>query len=127
MARTPPQTSPSRSSGRQTGRLAPLLGPPLALLWFVGLCPLATAQTARSCSDWSAEVVAVEGRIEIRRSAGLAWAELEAGERVCTGDLLQSARSSRATLLLPDGNTFRLDENTAVNIAAPPSGLGSLL
>jgi Tfp pilus assembly protein PilF len=127
MAGTPPQTSPSGFSGRQTGRLAPLLGPPLALLGLVGLCPLATAQATRSCADWSAEVIAVEGRIEIRRNAGPAWAELEAGETVCTGDLLQSARSSRATLRLPDGNTFRLDENGAVNIAEPPSGLGSLL
>jgi Tfp pilus assembly protein PilF len=127
MAGTPPQTSPSLFSGRQRGRLAPFRRPPLALLGFVGLWPLATAQAARSCADWSAEVVAVEGRIEIRRNAGQAWTELEAGERVCTGDLLQSARASRATLLLPDGNTFRLDENTAVNIAEPPNGFGSLL
>jgi hypothetical protein len=79
MAGTPPQTSPSRSSGCQTGRLVPFFGPPLALLGLVGLCPLAMAQAARSCADWSAEVVAVEGRIEIRRSAAPVWAALEAG------------------------------------------------
>lgn len=99
----------------------------MAIFGLVALWPLDYAYAARSCAEWSAEAVAVEGRVEIRRSSSTAWLELTAGAQVCTGDALQSRSSSRATLILPDGNAFRLDEDTTVTFPEPPSGVGSLL
>jgi Tfp pilus assembly protein PilF len=125
MAGTPPQTTPHRarrSAGHWVG-----LSRPVALFGFAALWPLGDAHAARTCAEWSAEAVSVEGRIEIRRSNSTEWVELAAGEQVCTGDVLQSRTASRATLMLPDGNTFRLDEHTTVNFPEPPTGLGSLL
>ena len=110
MAATPPQTSPRRAR-RSTGHWVGLYRP-LAIFGFAALWPLDDAYAARSCADWSAEAVSVEGRVEIRRSTSTDWVELAAGAQVCTGDVLQSRGSSRATLMLPDGNIFRLDEET---------------
>ena len=63
----------------------------------------------------------------MRRSDTAAWVALATGERVCTGDALRSDSSSRATMTLPDGGTLRLDENSALALPEPPSGVGSLI
>jgi Tfp pilus assembly protein PilF len=90
-------------------------------------CPLGYAHAARSCDEWSADITAVEGRVEVRRSDDEEWIALATGDRVCSGDLLRSRSSSRATITLPDGGTLRLDENTALALPEPPSGQGSLI
>ena len=81
----------------------------------------------RSCEDWFADVTAVEGRVEVRRLAQPRWATLTTGERVCSGDTLRSDTSSRATFTLMDGTTLRLDENSAMAMPEPATGLGSLI
>ena len=94
----------------------------LAVLW-----PIDGAYAARSCEAWSAEVSVVEGRVEVRRSATTAWVALAAGDRVCTDDLIRVESSSRATLVLPDGGTLKLDERSVLNLPEPPSGTDSLI
>jgi Tfp pilus assembly protein PilF len=98
----------------------------VAIVGLAGLWPHA-ARAARSCEQWSVEVSVVEGRVEARRSATTAWVALAAGDRVCTDDLVRVDSSSRATLVLPDGGTIKLDERSVLNLAEPPSGIGSLL
>jgi tetratricopeptide (TPR) repeat protein len=94
----------------------------LGALW-----PLGDAHAARSCEEWSAEITAVEGRVEVRRAEQRDWGVLSTGQRVCSGDAIRSDSSSRATLTLPDGGTIRLDENSAMAVPEPPSGFGSLI
>jgi Tfp pilus assembly protein PilF len=97
----------------------------LAVVGVVGLLP-AAARAARSCEEWSAAISSVEGIVEVRRNEQTAWQVLSSGERVCTGDIIQSARAGRATLVLPDGGVIRVDENTVLNLQEPPSR-GSLV
>ena len=126
MARTPPQTPPSHRRRRRLVLSAPTRGA-VALLGLAGVCLPDVAQAGRSCEEWSAEVSSVEGRVEIRRTATAVWAALAAGDRVCTDDSVKVGRSSRATLVLPDGGDLRLDELTTVNLPEPPSAAGSLI
>ncbi|HUQ50587.1 MAG TPA: FecR domain-containing protein, partial [Gammaproteobacteria bacterium] len=81
----------------------------------------------RSCDQWHADVTAVEGRVEVRRVARQTWAVLATGERVCSGDTLRSAASSRATFTLIDGTTLSLDEHSVLGTPEPASGDGSLI
>jgi Tfp pilus assembly protein PilF len=99
----------------------------VAIVGVTGLWRVDPAYAARSCEEWSAEVSVVEGRVEVRRSATTDWVALTAGDRVCTDDLVRVDASSRATLLLSDGGTIRLDEHSVLNLPEPPSGIGSLL
>ena len=126
MACTPPQTPSSRSWRRRLVRSTPAFGA-VATLGFASLLAPAWAYAARSCDEWSAEVSSVEGLVEIRRSATSAWVALAAGERVCTEDSVRVARSSRATLILPDGGDLRLDAQTTLNLPEPASASGSLI
>src|SRR5262245_41248004 len=124
MARTPPQTPPSLTGRRRLVLSAPMRG--VALLGLAGVCLPGVAQAGRSCAEWSAEVSSVEGLVEIRRTATAVWTALGPGERVCTEDSVRVGRSSRATLVLPDGGDLRLDELTTVNLPEPPSA-GTLI
>jgi Tfp pilus assembly protein PilF len=99
----------------------------VAAMGLGGLWPIDDAYAARSCEIWSAVVSVVEGRVEVRRSATTAWVALAAGDRVCTDDLVRVENASRATLVLPDGGTLKLDERTVLNLPEPPSGIGSLI
>src|SRR5262245_15374803 len=126
MACTPPQTPPSRKRRRRVVPSTPACGA-VAILGLGGVWLPDAAQAARRCEEWSAEVSSVEGIVEIRRTATVAWAALAAGERVCTEDSVRVGRSSRATLVLPDGGDLRLDELTTLNLPEPPSAAGTLV
>jgi len=125
MACTPPQTSPFFRR-RRTVPSHPTCGA-VAILALAGIWLPEAAQAARSCEDWSAEVSSVEGVVEVRRTATAVWVALAAGERLCTDDSVRVGRSSRATLLLPDGGDLRLDELTTLNLPEPPSAAGTLI
>ncbi|HWN37191.1 MAG TPA: TonB-dependent receptor [Gammaproteobacteria bacterium] len=99
----------------------------VALLGLASMWLPEAAQAARSCEDWSAEVSSIEGLVEVRRTATAVWVALAAGERVCTDDSVRVGRSSRATLVLPDGGDLRLDELTTLNLPEPPSAAGTLI
>lgn len=124
MACTPPQTPPSLNRRRRL-RSSPM-GSAVAIIGLAALWPN-FARAARSCNEWAATVSVVEGRVEVRRSETTAWVTLTSGDRVCTDDLVRVESSSRATLLLSDGGTIKLDEHSVLNLPEPPSGIGSLL
>lgn len=99
----------------------------VAILGLAGIWLPEAAQAARSCEDWSAEVSSIEGLVEVRRTATAVWVALNSGERLCTDDSVRVGRSSRATLVLPDGGDLRLDELTTLNLPEPPSAAGTLI
>ena len=129
MARTPPQAaSPRHHQHAARRRVATASGHVSTLAVLACLWPAGNAHAQqRTCEQWSADITAVEGRVEVRRRDNPNWVALTTGERVCTGDALRSQSSSRATITLPDGGTLRLDENSALALPEPPSGLGSLV
>jgi tetratricopeptide (TPR) repeat protein len=91
------------------------------------LLPPATAHAARSCAEWSAQLAAVEGTVEVQRSGNRDWIVATSGERVCSGDTVRVRGFSRATVTLPDEGTLRLDENATLAFSEPESGLGLVI
>ncbi len=115
--------SPGRLLAKQRSRPSPAR---LALA-IACLLPAAGAEAARSCDEWSADLTAVEGVVEVRRSGQGEWRAAASGERVCTGDSVRSQAASRATLTLPDDSTIKLDEHSTLALPEPPSGIGTLV
>jgi tetratricopeptide (TPR) repeat protein len=81
----------------------------------------------QSCGDWRAELVAVEGTVEINRSGTQSWVAALRGEHLCVGDLIRVQAYSRAALRLPDDTVLRLDQNTTTRWAQPQNQDRSLL
>ncbi len=116
---------PSEPPGRRPhlSTVLPRLALFVAASWFAF-----GALAERSCAEWSAELTAVEGVVEVLAFGGTPeWLVVASGHRVCTGDTIRIDAASRATLKLPDESTFRLAEHTTVVLAEPPSGSGSLV
>src|SRR6188508_297499 len=86
-----------------------------------------TLRRQRAAARTGPQVSSIEGLVEVRRTATAVWVALAAGERVCTDDSVRVGRSSRATLVLPDGGDLRLDELTTLNLPEPPSAAGTLI
>jgi tetratricopeptide (TPR) repeat protein len=129
MAHTPPHAaSPHHYRHAARRRVATASGHASTLVVLAFLWPACSAHAQqRTCDQWSADITAVEGRVEVRRRDNPNWVALTTGDRVCTGDALRSQSSSRATITLPDGGTLRVDENSALALPEPPSGLESLV
>ena len=97
----------------------------LTLALFVIAAPAARA--AAPCSDWHAELTAVEGTVDVKRAADSVWRNAPSGTSLCYGDAISVKASSRATLTLPDHSTLRLDENTTITLVEPEQSGGSLI
>lgn len=100
----------------------------LVALAALGLVISARAQPpARGCGDWHAELLAVEGTIEVQRSGGTEWMPAERGGLICLGDAVRTDGFSRATLRLPDDSLIRVDQRSTLTLDEPDDGVGSLL
>ncbi|HEX7081243.1 MAG TPA: TonB-dependent receptor [Gammaproteobacteria bacterium] len=83
------------------------------------------SRAERVCDGWHAELVAVEGTVEMQTTAG--WQPLESGATVCMGDSLRVKGYSRAAIRLPDKTVLRLDEHTSLTFSQPQDDTGSWL
>ena len=92
---------------------------------------LATAAHAqappRGCGDWHAELLAVEGEIEVQRAGAADWTPVEREAVICLGDAVRVQAYSRATLRLPDQSVIRVNQNSTLTLEEPEDGVGSLL
>jgi len=86
-----------------------------------------TSALARDCAEWHADVVAIEGTIEVRRVDSTDWVDLARGDIVCTGDSIRAQGFSRATLRLPDQTVIRLDQHSTLTLDERDDGVGSLV
>src|SRR5262245_27897282 len=122
-AREMPKAS-SRAAHRGRLRFTALL----VALAAASLATTAPAQTpARTCDNWHAELVAVEGEIEVQRAGAAEWTPVERGAVLCLGDAVRAQGYSRATLRLPDQSVIRVDQHSTLTLAEPDDGVGSLV
>ena len=69
----------------------------------------AAAQAAPSCEEWHAELLVVEGDVEVQRGQASGWARAVEGDLLCMGDTIRVNDYGRAAVVLPDESLLRLD------------------
>ena len=99
----------------------------VAILTLGSFVVVAPARAAAPCSDWHAELTAVEGAVEVKSAGDSVWHSARSGASLCYGDAISVKASSRAALTLPDHTTLRLDENTTITLVEPEQSGGSLI
>lgn len=85
------------------------------------------ASAARGCADWHAELIGVEGTITVRRAGTATWSPAAEHAELCFGDSVRSESFSRATVVLPDDSTLRLDQLTTMTLDDPPGAFGTIV
>jgi Flp pilus assembly protein TadD len=82
------------------------------------LIPAARAQT---CEPPVAQVVSLQGRVEIQRTGQADWVRVERlNTRLCEGDRLRTGALSRTALLIGPQALVRVDQNTAIGLRVTP-------
>lgn len=95
--------------------LARLLAPGL-----LAILPL-TSLAAERCHPPVAQLLSVQGPIEIQPVGQGPWRAVRADEGLCPGDSLRAGRFGRAAVLLLPETQLRLDAGTTLNIPAEPA------
>lgn len=107
------------------GRTRSLCGTSALLLAAAALLCVPLSASARSCRQWHAEFVSVQGSVQIQRTGTAAWRAADQGQTICTGDSVRVSDFSRAAIRLPDKTVLRLDQNTSLTFSAPQDDTGT--
>lgn len=92
---------------------------PLFLLLACALGRIATA--AELCAPQVAQVVSMQGMVEIRRVGQATWTRVERLDtHLCQGDRLRAGLRSRAALLIRPQALIRVDQNTSIELHVTP-------
>lgn len=89
-----------------------------ALLLLLAAIPV-SARAAAGIAAGSAEIVAAQGTVEVRRGEAGAWEPVAAGARLGPGDLVRVGDPGRVVVALPDGNVLRLERRTTLLLGPP--------
>jgi tetratricopeptide (TPR) repeat protein len=93
---------------------------------------MSSLQAAGPCTPEIAKVVSIQGLVELRRFAAAGsqetgWQAAELNVVLCAGDAVRTHERARAALLLSNETTLRLDQLTALTLAAPEADKASLM
>lgn len=76
-----------------------------------------TAAAAEECSNWLAQIEAIEGRVEVNRKDSVNWTTARYGEQLCAGDGIRTGPNSRAAVWFRDDETVaRLDQRSTLTL-----------
>ena len=73
--------------------------------------------SAKTCEEWVAKVVSVEGRVEAKRDGETSWQQVQLDDTFCAGDTIRVLDESRADLAFANQPLLRLDQNSTITLA----------
>jgi tetratricopeptide (TPR) repeat protein len=74
------------------------------------------ASLAKTCEQWVAKVVSVQGTVEVQRAGETAWNPVSLNDTLCPGDTVRAQRRSRANLALVNESVLRLNQRTTLTL-----------
>jgi tetratricopeptide (TPR) repeat protein len=74
------------------------------------------ASVAKTCEQWVAKVVSVQGTVEVQRAGESAWNPVSLNDTLCPGDTVRAQRRSRANLALVNESVLRLNQMTTLTL-----------
>ncbi|MGD9322029.1 MAG: FecR domain-containing protein, partial [Desulfobacteraceae bacterium] len=74
------------------------------------------ASFAKTCEQWVAKVVSVQGTVEVQRAGETAWKPVSLNTTLCPGDTIRALRRSRANLALVNESVLRLNQRTTLTL-----------
>jgi tetratricopeptide (TPR) repeat protein len=74
------------------------------------------ASVAKTCEQWVAKVVSVQGTVEVQRAGESGWQRVTLNQTLCPGDTVRAQRRSRANLALVNESVLRLNQRTTLKL-----------
>jgi hypothetical protein len=67
--------------------------------------------------QWVGKIVSVQGSVQVRRIDATHWEPVHLNDTCCTGDIIRVQQHSRAAVVLCNGATLRLDQNSTITFS----------
>ena len=90
-------------------------------LWFP------VTSLAATCEQSVAKAMAVEGKVDVRRTDETQWQPVKLHDTFCPGDVIRVQERSRADIALSNQPMLRLDQNTTMTLGGVKPTGGSLV
>ena len=71
----------------------------------------------KTCDQWVARVVSVQGAVEARTAGGTHWVPVKLNDTFCPGDMMRVLENSRAAVALSNETNLSLDQKTTITFA----------
>ena len=71
---------------------------------------------ATPCDPWIAQMVSVQGNVEVRRAGQTQWQPARLNDLYCAGDRIQVGERSRADVALANQPILRVDQNSTITL-----------
>ena len=78
------------------------------------VCPSNNSWAEEPCESWVGKIVSIQGNVEARRASETHWDPVHLNDTYCIGDMIRVQKHSRAALVLVNGATLRLDQESAI-------------
>lgn len=78
------------------------------------LCLPWPASSDEHCNEWVGKAVSIQGDVQIRKEGDIDWQVLKTNAVFCSGDMIRALARSRAGVVLKNGSTIRLDQNSTL-------------
>ena len=85
------------------------------------------AALATRCTQWVAQAVSVQGRVEVQYPGDTLWHPVRYQDTFCPGDVLRTHADSRADLTLCNQSVLRLSQNARITLQKAAQEHNSLL
>ncbi|MDH3828661.1 MAG: FecR domain-containing protein, partial [Desulfobacterales bacterium] len=85
------------------------------------------ASPAKTCDQWVAKVVSVQGSVEVKKVGETQWQASKLNDTYCAGDVIRVEENSRADIALTNQPVIRLDQNTTITLGGMKEERTSLI
>ena len=89
----------------------------LSLIIFLSMMLAPLSASAKTCEQWVAKAVSIEGRVEAKRAGETGWQQVKPDDTFCAGDMVRVLEESRADLAFANQPLLRLDQNSTITLA----------
>ncbi|OEU64955.1 MAG: hypothetical protein BA867_08265 [Desulfobacterales bacterium S5133MH16] len=73
-----------------------------------------TSWASEPSEEWVGKIVSIQGTVQVRRIDTTHWTPVHLNDTCCIGDMIRVQENSRAALVLYNGATLRLDQNSVI-------------
>jgi len=94
-----------------------LLLPALLIGILLGVI-FSTSWASEPSEEWVGKIVSVQGNVQVRRIGTTHWEPVHLNDTCCIGDMIRVRKHSRAAVVLCNGATLRLDQNSTMTFSS---------
>ncbi len=81
------------------------------------VCLSISTWAQETCENWVGKIVSVQGTVEALRNGETQWNPVRLNDTYCIGDIIRVQKNSRTAIVLVNGATLRLDQESTINFS----------